>query len=199
MSPRLRIELDTRPLYRVGADLLVIPFGGEQPFERGPFAWVDWRLCGLLRRQLREAGWEKPGSAALAPSGGRLRAPWILAVSMGDAPGALSDAVGEAASLWLSRVLALAAPRVALALPEGRSPGRAAEQIVRVWGDGLERAGAALDVRMAVSADAARDARDGLANVAKAALPGIEIAPGSLPAPPGPTGARPGAVAAAPR
>jgi len=177
VSARLSLEIDTRPLYRVRADVLVVPFGGDHALEHGPLAWVDWRLCGLLRARLQEdAASTAAGAAALAPTEGRLRAPWVLAVSMGMRPGATSHGVERAAASWLERVLALGAEHAAVALPAGRETAQGADEIAAAWARGLARIRRSMEVRMVVGASLAREARRGLERVAEREFDGLEVA-----------------------
>lgn len=130
MSASLRVEVDARPFHRVPADVLLVPFFVSDPPARGPFSWVDWRLCGLLSQKLRSDQIDLSNAALLAPSSGRTRVNWVLALGLGDRAAFGEDVLLEASETWVERVAALQAGAVALTLPPGKLPPERASQVM---------------------------------------------------------------------
>jgi len=132
VSASLRVEVDARPFHRVPADVLLVPFFVSDPPARGPFSWVDWRLCGLLSQKLRSDQIDLSNAALLAPSSGRTRVNWVLALGLGDRAAFGEDVLLAASETWVERVAALQAGAVALTLPPGGlSPERASQVMLR--------------------------------------------------------------------
>lgn len=132
MSASLRVEVDARPFHRVPADVLLVPFFVSDPPARGPFSWVDWRLCGLLSQKLRSDQIDLSNAALLAPSSGRTRVNWVLALGLGDRAAFGEEVLLAASETWVERVAALQAGAVALTLPPGKlSPERASQVMLR--------------------------------------------------------------------
>ncbi|MGI9432852.1 MAG: hypothetical protein ACR2PQ_11595 [Myxococcota bacterium] len=196
MSAILEVELDARPVHRVGADVLALPFYADDGVTRGALAWADWRLCGLLSRELREeatrTGANGKPQAVLAPTQGRLRAAAILAIALGARgelqPGALA-AVGRDIG---SRALALGARRLAVALPTGGDPSRVAHDLVGGvaaavgrTAEGPAAAGpdAALLLRVVVDPKALRDAQVGVQRLSARPPADVALALRSRPEP----------------
>src|SRR5262249_61208835 len=78
------VGVESSRLPYVDADVLVAPFFADDRPLRGPAAWADWRLCGLLDDAV--AAGRLPtglGEATLAPSGGRRAAPRGVALRPG--------------------------------------------------------------------------------------------------------------------
>ncbi len=147
MSARLALELDPRPVHRVGADVLVVPFVPGHRLDRGPIAWVDWRLCGLLSETLRSGPADGSEAVLLAPTGGRLRASWVLALGFGEGS---EEGLRQAAEQMVERVRSLKVSRLALALPAGGDPGRVAETLAVGLMAGLARRELDLEARLVV-------------------------------------------------
>ena len=173
MSARLSLELDARPLYRVGAEVLVVPYVAAHGLARGPLAWADWRLCGLLSDALRHQTEVDPEAVLLAPTGGRLRAGWVLALGLAD--GTSEEGLRRVAERLLLRVRSLHVTRLAVALPAGGDPARVAEALAVGLMAGLARSPGTLEARLVVPRDLVRPARTGLERAAQAPLPGIEL------------------------
>lgn len=124
MSVGLVIEIESRPLPRVEADLAAAGFFADDRPLRGIAGMADWRLCGLISELLEQGRLRgELGEAILIPSGGRLRAPRVLLLGLGERRDFLlqqpsqvksftADAVRRAGQLGV-RTLALAPPGVA--------------------------------------------------------------------------------------
>ncbi len=173
MTARLSIELDLRPLYRVGADVLVVPYVASHGLGHGPIAWADWRLCGLLSETLRRSEGELSETVLLAPSGGRLRADWVLVLALAERTS--EEGLRCAAEQLLERVRLLQVSRLALALPVGGDPARVSEALTVGLMAGLARSEGALAARLVVPREVARHAWAGLERAAQAPLPGVEL------------------------
>jgi len=121
MSPRLQIELETRPFERAAAELAVAGiFRDDRPL-RGGAARADWRLCGRISELVLAGDLSgERGEALLLPGFGRLGAPRLLILGLGErarfrltsAQDATRDAVARALDLGVAE-LALAPPGVA--------------------------------------------------------------------------------------
>ena len=113
---QLRIELDTRGVERVPAELAVVGAFIEDRPLRGPAGRADWRLCGLLTDLvINEQISTSLGEASLVGSSGRLAAPALLVVGLGERA-AFDAARFEAATRTaIERVRGLAFERVAMA------------------------------------------------------------------------------------
>ena len=73
------VELDTNPLERVPADLVVVGFSPDDRPLRGSAGRADWRLCGELWRLVSSRKLTgKLGQAALLSATGSLRSPLFL-------------------------------------------------------------------------------------------------------------------------
>ena len=199
MSAILEVELDPRPVHHVGADVLALPFHADDGVTRGALAWADWRLCGLLSRELREeaarAGLGGTPQAVLAPTQGRLRAAAVLAIALGPRADLQAGALAAVGRDIGVRALALGARRLAVALPTGGDPSRIAHDIVGGIAEGAAAvsADAALRLRVVVEAKTLRDARAGVQRLAGRPPAGVSMAVRPPPEP------RPGAPTATPR
>jgi hypothetical protein len=141
MSVPLRLGLEIRPVHRVPARVLVAPFFAEQLPPRGPLAFADWRLCGLLTDRLVagefSGGW---GSAALIPTGGRLLADFVLALGLGQRH-TFSAAVQRAAAREATlRLAQLQADDAVLALLPETGTGLSTDLAVAASGQGAAEA-----------------------------------------------------------
>lgn len=169
----LRLELDFRPVHRVGADVLVIPFVKAHGLGRGPLAWADWRLCGLLSETLRQDAESGKEAVLLAPSGGRLRADWILALEI--AENISDEGLRRLAEGIAQRVRSLRVSRLALALPTAGDPARVSEAFAVGLMASVARVGAPLEARVVVPRETVRQAWAGLERAAQAPLPGVAL------------------------
>lgn len=115
-AAQLRIELDTRALERVPAELAVVGIFVEDQPLRGPAGRADWRLCGLLTDLVVEGQLNAAlGEASLVGSSGRLAAPALLVVGLG-ARATFDAARFEAATRTaIERVRGLAFEKIAMA------------------------------------------------------------------------------------
>jgi len=179
VSARLSIEIDSRPLERVDADVAVAGlFEDDRPL-RGGAARADWRLCGLLSRLIideRISG--APGEAVLVPSESRLRAPRVLVLGLGPrgkrSLAQVQDLVRDAAD----RVIALGLTKMALG-PMGFAGDDWPRHADAVVGAGLEAVNAAdrpLELSLVVPGAAEARARASFGAVIDAlGRPSIEL------------------------
>jgi hypothetical protein len=118
VSAALAVELETGPIERLRADLVIVPFTSTERPLRGAAGRADWRLCGRLSRLIAEGRVEgHAGEAVLLPGGGGLRAPLVLALGRGPAASPGPAAAAAFARDAVGRALALRAQTLALALP----------------------------------------------------------------------------------
>ncbi|MEN8158633.1 MAG: M17 family peptidase N-terminal domain-containing protein [Myxococcota bacterium] len=163
MSVTLAVAVEDSPLPKVETDVLVAPFFAEDRPLRGPAAWADWRLCGLLDEALGTGRMPTGlGEATLAPSGGRLAARRVLVLGLG-----ARDALGfaelrTAANRAAESLLRLRAADVAFAVPSqeltGIVPELAAELVVEAFADAVAHTPRALRLRVVLAEDDARSA-----------------------------------------
>ena len=119
MSVTLPIEIHSGRLDHAEAEVIVAPFFESHRPLRGPAARVDWRLCGLLSDQLAEGrATGARGEAILLATGGRFRAPNVLAFGLGAKPGFSDRDLRVTGHDLLRRLGRLRIGRVALALPD---------------------------------------------------------------------------------
>jgi hypothetical protein len=156
MSVTLAVAVETSPLPHVEADVLVAPFFADERPLRGPAAWADWRLCGLLDEALAAGRLpSRVGEATLAPSGGRLAARRVLVIGLGAREALGFAELRAAATRAADRLAALRAGDVAFALPgqplTGIVPELAAELVVEAFADALARVPRALRLRLVLA------------------------------------------------
>lgn len=174
MSGALTIQIESRPLDQIEAELVVVgSFRDERPL-RGDAGRADWRLCGLVSDLLgsgRLSG--KRGDVLLTPSFGRIRAPHVLWLGLGDRaryrPGSLRKISGEA----VLRAVDLGVRSVAMA-PLGVAPDdfpRHAEALVGGLALGARAVDHRLRLRLCLPREAAEGALRALERVAEA--PGL--------------------------
>jgi leucyl aminopeptidase len=156
MSVTLGVGVESSRLPHVEADVLVAPFFADDRPLRGPAAWADWRLCGLLDDAL--ASGRLPaglGEATLAPSGGRLAARRVLLLGLGRRAALGFGELRGAATRAAERVGALRAGDVAFAVPgqtlTGIVPELAAELVVEAFAAALARAPRAQRLRLVLA------------------------------------------------
>jgi hypothetical protein len=156
VSVTLAVAVETSALPHVEGDVIVAPFFADERPLRGPAAWADWRLCGLLDEALATGRLpSRVGEATLAPSGGRLAARRVLLICLG-AREALGFAELRAAATRAAEKLAeLRVGDVAFALPgqplTGIVPELAAELVVEAFADALARVPRALRLRLVLT------------------------------------------------
>jgi len=156
VSVTLAVGVESSRLPYVDADVLVAPFFADDRPLRGPAAWADWRLCGLLDDAV--AAGRLPtglGEATLAPSGGRLAARRVLLVGLGPRAGLGFAELRAAATRAAERLAALRAGDVAFAVPgqalTGIVPELASELVVEAFADALARTPRALRLRLVLA------------------------------------------------
>ncbi len=156
MSVTLALGVEASRLPHVDVDVLVAPFFADDRPLRGPAAWADWRLCGLLDEALAAGRLPSAlGEATLAPSGGRLAARRVLLVGLGQRAELGFAELRAAATRAAERVAALRAGDVAFAVPgqalTGIVPELAAELVVEAFADALSRTPRALRLRLVLA------------------------------------------------
>ncbi len=178
-SVTLSVGIEASRLPHVDVDVLVAPFFADDRPLRGPAAWADWRLCGLLDDAL--AAGRLPaglGEATLAVSGGRLAARRVLLIGLGAREALGFAELRAAATRAAERLAALRAGDVAFAVPgqalTGIVPELTAELVVEAFAEALSRTPRALRLRLVL---AEGDAAPALA--ALRALP-IELVGGAV-------------------
>jgi len=186
VNPILEFERGAEPIDRAVVDLVVAGFFADDRPIRGAAGRVDWRLCGLISQQLESERLRgESGDAILLATFGRLEAPRVLALGLGervqfdrdDVRGHVRDAVTRTAQLGVSSIalapLDLAAgPRASsLDVAERRSEPSGSrgwnelsesselieliDDIVSAALDALRGAGASLRARLLVEPDQA--------------------------------------------
>ena len=156
MSVTLLVGVEASRLPHVETDVLVAPFFADDRPLRGPAAWADWRLCGLLDDALAAGSLpSRLGEATLALSSGRLAARRVLLISLG-ARAALGFAeLRAAATRAAERLAALRVGDVAFAVPgqalTGIVPELAAELVVEAFAEALSRTPRALRLRLVLA------------------------------------------------
>ena len=136
MTILLELELGTEGVDRAKVDLVVAGLFADELPPRGPAGRVDWRLCGLISRQIAaERLRGDPGDAVLLATFDRLAAPHVLALGLGarahfgldDTRSHIQDAVSRAGRLGVESIaLALAD---LLAVQDASGPGSAAGEV----------------------------------------------------------------------
>lgn len=125
MSIGLFVEIESRPLPRVEVDLVAAGFFADERPLRGAAGMADWRLCGLISELLGKGRLRgELGEAILVPTGGRLRAPRVLFLGLGQSDDFREQQLSQVRSLSADavlrslqlgvRTLALAPPGLAL-------------------------------------------------------------------------------------
>jgi hypothetical protein len=168
VSTVLEVTAGSERLETVSVDVLVLPFFESDRPLRGPAAWADWRLCGLLSERLMQGGPAGAlGDAVLLPSSGVFRTPRLLALGLGPRSVFSATALRAAAADALRRVRSLGAATAAFALPTESAWGLPAERAAEAWLEGLlAEPGPPLAVKLLVPPADAAGARRGLAAVA---------------------------------
>jgi hypothetical protein len=124
LTVALAVEIESRTLPRVEADLVAAGFFADEWPVRGIAGLADWRLCGLISQMLEQGVCRgELGEAILAPTGGRLRVPRVLLLGLGERSAfrkrqlllvkSLTTDLVRRAQLLGVHTLALAAPGVA--------------------------------------------------------------------------------------
>jgi len=176
MTVTWAIELDSEPVERVRADLIVAPhFEGDRPL-RGAASRIDWRLCGHLSEMVARSAFRgAPGEVVLVPTGNRLRAPRALLLGLGSRDGFGQKALRASVRLAVGRAALLRAGIVALALPAEADAGLAAERAAAAAlfgaGEALAERPFPLRLRIVLEAAGLSRARQALAEL----VPRIEM------------------------
>ena len=113
---------DLRRIDRLDVDVLVVPVHRDERPMRSVPGLLDWRLHGLLSRQLRAGRIDgAEGTSTLVSAGDRLPFDRLVLVGLGDS----RDLDLERVRAYFDRAMRifdrLRARRAALALPDGRS------------------------------------------------------------------------------
>jgi hypothetical protein len=176
MTVTWAIELDSEPVERVRADLLVAPhFEGDRPL-RGAASRIDWRLCGHLSEMVARSAFRgASGEVVLVPTGARLRAPRALLLGLGSREGFGQKSLRSSVRLAVGRAALLRAGIVALALPSEADAGLAAERAAAAAlfgaGEALVERPFPLRLRIVLEPDGVSRARQALAEL----VPRIEM------------------------
>jgi hypothetical protein len=171
LSVALALEIETARLDHVVADVLVTPyFACDRPL-RGPAARADWRLCGLLSDCLqREDVTGERGEAALLPTGGRMRAPLLLAMGLGTRSDFREETLRLVARNATERIIGLRSGTAGIALPAGvfsqLQTARCASLVLEGVAAALADRPSALRLRLWVTPEEAGQARAGLVEAA---------------------------------
>ena len=164
MTLLLELELGTEAVDRAKVDLVVAGFFADELPPRGPAGRVDWRLCGLISRQLAaERLRGDPGDAVLLATFDRLAAPHVLALGLGarahfgldDTRSHIQDAVSRAGRLGAESI-ALALGDL-LGVQDASGPGSAARELSEL---AVEVVNSALE-QLRIANAAAEDQRNG--------------------------------------
>ncbi len=191
MTPILRILVDAEPLERIEVDAAVAGFFESDRPLRGAAGRADWRLCGMLS-ELVVGGHMSggPGDAVLMPTSGRLRAPRLLVLGLGDAARFGAPEIAAASRDAVRRLLELGISSAAMGIPGewiGAVPTRpGAEAVARGALEALSprgsdagaapAAGEGFSLRLAVAPGAASRALRGLeAAVSRARAAEVEL------------------------
>lgn len=164
MTLLLELELGTEAVDRAKVDLVVAGFFADELPPRGPAGRVDWRLCGLISRQLAaERLRGDPGDAVLLATFDRLAAPHVLALGLGarahfgldDTRSHIQDAVSRAGRLGAESIAL--APGNLLGVQDASGPGSAARELSEL---AVEVVNSALE-QLRIANAAAEDQRNG--------------------------------------
>lgn len=161
----LRIDVDTRPFERVECEVAVAGlFADDRPL-RGGVARADWRLCGLLSELVREGRITgRDGECVLVPSAGRLRAPRLFIMGLGERTARTTASVQDLVVRTLGRVCELGLSDIALA-PLGFAgddwPRHAQAVVGGAW-EAARLSGAPMDLHLAVPGSSEARARASL-------------------------------------
>lgn len=202
----LAVDLETGPLHRMDADVLLVPFFEDERPLRGPAGFADWRLCGLLSEGLRDGALVgAAGEAALLPGGGPLRAGRVLALGLGARADfgearlrrATAEAAGRLRALRAGVALLPLAEEATWSLAADRAAGAAVAGVAEGLADGLF----ALRLRLVVAEAELLPARRGLEAAAGAAPAevSVQLLRDAAAAPGAPRAAEPRPTAAAAR
>lgn len=167
MKGALSIEIETGPIERAAAEVVVVScFQNDRPL-RGEAGRIDWRLCGAVSALLeRGAIRGAAGEAALLPTFGRLRAQRVLLLGLGPSQGFSPLDVKAAARDAVLRLGRLRVQSAAFTLPghwTGFIPeGPSAGAIVRGAVSALEATSESLRLRLVVPEAAAARALGGV-------------------------------------
>lgn len=163
MSVTLGVAVEDSALPKVEVDLLIAPFFAEDRPLRGPAAWADWRLCGLLDEALGAGRMPTGlGETTLAPSEGRLASQRVVVLGLGERDALGFSELRSAATRAAECAIGLRASDVAFAVPAqeltGIVPELAAELVVEAFADALARTPRALRLRLVLAEADARSA-----------------------------------------
>jgi hypothetical protein len=171
LSVALAVEIETARLDHVIADVLVTPFFACDRPLRGPAARADWRLCGRLSDHVQRGELTgEQGEAALLPTGGRMRAPLLLAMGLGPRSDFGEETLREVAGSATEKLLGLHSRIAGIALP-GEAVSRldihrAAGLVLEGVTGALSKRPSALRLRLVVTPEEAGRARAALLETA---------------------------------
>jgi hypothetical protein len=179
LSARLELELGIERVERAEADLVVAGFFADERPLRGAVGRADWRLCGLVSEQLAaERLRGEPGDALLVATSGKLAAPYVLVLGLGERAHFGGDDMRGHTRDAVARSVRLGAASIVLApLGVGDNPlWELVDDIVSAAVDALNAAAAdaVLRLRLAVAPEEAARVGSALADVS-AGIPGVKF------------------------
>ena len=138
----MALHLLDLPVDRIEAELVAVPYFGDQRPLRGPAALLDWRLDGFLTRQLLSL---PPGGGCeryLVQSNHKISADWVMFVGCPQAPSSHPDGVDGVVDALISTLAQAGFTRVGIGLPAETAGD------LPLWKQALEQALRRYPVRM---------------------------------------------------
>jgi hypothetical protein len=177
----LAVEVADDAIERTRVDLAVVFFFEAERPLRGDAGRADWRLCGRISRLIRADRINGcAGEALLTPSGGGLRAPWLLALGLGPRDRFDPDACRALGRDAVARARRLGAGSVALPVPDADVSARPISERIEGLLSGAIAALAedSADVRLSLVTPTAEAARS--RKTLAALLPRLRAAAGAV-------------------
>lgn len=119
------------PVDHLEVALVAVPFFSDRKPLGGPVALLDWRLNGLLTRQLSEnTASGVPGDRFLVKGNHKVAAEWVMFVGCGPYPGSSTAELERVVGELLDSVVQAGFRQVGIGLPFSDKEGLAAWQEV---------------------------------------------------------------------
>ena len=119
------------PVDHLEVNLVAVPFFSDQKPLDGPVALLDWRLNGLLTRQLSESATRGlPGDRFLVKGNHKVAADWVMFVGCGPHPDSSSNQLQRVVGELMDSVVQAGFRQVGIGLPFKDKEGLAAWQEV---------------------------------------------------------------------